>query len=151
MATVPIGNADTKGRQEARGESQEKIDAARGLETEVDQFAASRNPGLHDTTGKSGAAKIGGRTRLGMNNGSDKLEALRKKEAALKTAIAAEQVKQQKRKERENARLFSIVGQALVENAAKNPDGLGLMVKQVLQAAELRETDRAFLAGRGWL
>ena len=86
-----------------------------------------------------------------MTKNNDKLEALRKKEAALKAAIAAEQVKQQKRNQRENARLFSIVGQALVENAAKNPDGLGLMVKQVLQAAELRETDRAFLSGKGWL
>lgn len=85
------------------------------------------------------------------NNGSNKLEALRKKEAELKAAIAAEQVKQQKRNQRENARLFSIVGQALVENAAKNPEGLGLMVKQVLRAAELRESDRAFLSGKGWI
>jgi hypothetical protein len=86
-------------------------------------------------------------TNNGMNG---KIEALRKREAALKAAIAAEQVRQQKRRERENARLASIIGAALIENAAKNPDTLGLMVKQVLQASELRESDRAFLAAKGW-
>lgn len=84
------------------------------------------------------------------NSNNNKLEALRKKEAALKAAIAAEQVKQQKRNQRENERLFSVVGHALVENATKNPS-FGLMVKQVLQAAELRETDRVFLTGKGWI
>lgn len=83
-------------------------------------------------------------------NGNGKLDALRRREASLRAAIAAERVREQKRKEKENARLFSIVGQALVESAAKNPDTLGLMVRQVLQASELRETDRAFLAGKGW-
>jgi hypothetical protein len=82
---------------------------------------------------------------------NNRLQALRKKEAALKTAIAEEKVRQLRKKQRDDARLFSIVGQALVENAEKNPDGLGVMVKQVMQAAELRETDRAFLAGKGWL
>lgn len=86
-------------------------------------------------------------TNNGMNG---KIEALRKREAALKAAIAAEQVRQQKRRERENARLASIIGAALIENAAKNPDTLGLMVKQVLQASELRESDRSFLAAKGW-
>lgn len=83
-------------------------------------------------------------------NGNGKIEALRKREAAIKAALAAEQVKQQKRRERENARLASIIGAVLIENAAKNPDTLGLMVKQVLQASELRESDRAFLQTKGW-
>ncbi len=79
-----------------------------------------------------------------------RLEALRKKEAALRAAIATERVRQQKRKEKEDARLFSIVGAALVQNAAKAPD-FQLMLKQVLRAADMRDTDRAFLAGKGWL
>jgi hypothetical protein len=83
-------------------------------------------------------------------NGNSKIEALRRREAAIKAALAEEQVRQQKRRERENARLASIIGAALIENAAKNPDTLGLMVKQVLQASELRESERAFLAGKGW-
>jgi len=82
---------------------------------------------------------------------SERIEFLKKRERELRAKIVAEQNKQQKRSERDNARLYSIVGQVLIENAAKNPEGLGLMVKQVLQAAELRETDRAFLAGKGWI
>ena len=81
---------------------------------------------------------------------NEKLESLRRKEAALKAAIATEKVRQQKRKEKDDARFFSIVGVALVQNAAQSPD-FRLMLKPVLQSAALRETDRAFLAGKGWL
>ena len=82
---------------------------------------------------------------------NDRIEALRKREAAIKAALAAEQVKQQKRKERDNARLASIIGAALVENCLKQPESVGVMVRQILAASSLRETDRAFLAGKGWL
>jgi hypothetical protein len=81
---------------------------------------------------------------------SDRLEALRRKEAALKEAIAAEKVRQQKRSAKEDARLFSVLGEALTHYAAQSPD-FKLMLKQVLQSADLRDTDRAFLAGKGWL
>jgi hypothetical protein len=79
-----------------------------------------------------------------------KLETLHRKEAALKEAIAAEKVKQQKRQEKLDARLFAIVGAALVQSAIKTPD-FRLMLKQVLQAADLRDSDRAFLAEKDWL
>ncbi len=82
--------------------------------------------------------------------GSSVLDALRKKEAALKAAIATERVRQQKRLEKDNARLFSIVGEALVQNARQAPD-FRLMLEQVLQSADMRDTDRAFLTGKGWL
>lgn len=81
---------------------------------------------------------------------NEKLEALRKREVALRAAIATEKVRQQKRQEKENARLCSIVGAALIENADQSAD-FRLMLKQVLQAADLRDTDRAFLTGKGWL
>jgi hypothetical protein len=81
---------------------------------------------------------------------NDKLEALRKKEAALKTAIAEEKVRQLRKKQRDDARLFSVMGETLTKHAAQSPD-FRLMLKQVLQAAELREADRSFLAGKGWL
>jgi hypothetical protein len=87
-----------------------------------------------------------------MDNGTTsngKIEALRKREAALKAAIVAEQVRQQKRKEKEDARLASIIGAALIDNCAKQ-ESLGVMVKQILAASDLRESDRAFLAGKGW-
>src|SRR5271157_4519818 len=83
-------------------------------------------------------------------NGNGKIEALRKREAAIKAALAAEQVKQQKRKERDNARLASIIGAALIEVCAKQPESVGVMVKQILAASSLRETDRAFLTAKGW-
>jgi hypothetical protein len=81
---------------------------------------------------------------------NNRLQALRKKEAALKTAIAEEKVRQLRKKQRDEARVFSVVGEALTKHAAQSPD-FQLMLKQVLQAAELRETDRAFLSGKGWL
>jgi hypothetical protein len=87
-----------------------------------------------------------------MNSGNvvnAKLDELRRREQALKAAIAQEKVKEQKRKDKENARLFSVIGEALAHYATKSPD-FKLMLKQVLQSAELRDTDRAFLAGKGW-
>lgn len=88
---------------------------------------------------------------MNTNNGTNgKIEALRKREAAIKAALAAEQVKQQKRKERDNARLASIIGAALIDNCAKQPESVGAMVRQLLQASELRESDRAFLQTKGW-
>jgi hypothetical protein len=81
---------------------------------------------------------------------NEKLEALRKREAALRAAIATEKVRQQKRHEKENARLFSIVGAALLQNAEQSSD-FRLMLKQILQSADLRDTDRSFLVGKGWL
>ena len=85
-----------------------------------------------------------------MQNQNRKLDDLLRREQALKAAIATEKVRQQKKREKEDARLFSIVGEALVKNAAQSPD-FQLMLKQVLQSAALRESDRDFLAGKGWL
>jgi hypothetical protein len=81
----------------------------------------------------------------------NKLEHLRKKEAEIKAALAAEKVKQWQKTQRDQARLFSIVGQALVENCAKQPESVGVMVRQILAASDLRESDRAFLTGKGWV
>ncbi len=78
-----------------------------------------------------------------------KIEAILRKQAALKAALAERKVQVQKKSEKDNARLCSIIGAALVQNAAAHPD-FKLMLKQVLQSAELRDTDRAFLAGEGW-
>ena len=89
---------------------------------------------------------------MSSNSGAshDRIEALRKREAAVRAAIAQEKVRAQKKKEKDDARLFSIVGAALVRNAERSPD-FQLMLKQILQAAELRDSDRAFLAQKGWL
>jgi hypothetical protein len=79
-----------------------------------------------------------------------KLEILRNKEVALKAAIAAEKVKQQQRRDRDNARLAAIIGAALIEVCAKQPDSVGVMVRQILAGSTLPESQRAFLAGKGW-
>ena len=80
---------------------------------------------------------------------NEKLDALLRREAALKTAIAKEKARQERRKAKDDARLFSVVGEALVR-AAESPD-FKLMLKQVVQSAELRDTDRSFLRGKEWL
>ncbi len=85
-----------------------------------------------------------------VTNGNARLEALRQREAALKAAIAAEKVRQQKRKEKNDARVFSIIGEALARYAEQSAD-FRLMLKQVLQSAELRDADRTFLGANGWL
>ena len=83
-------------------------------------------------------------------NGNGKIEALRKREAALKAAIAAEQVKQQKVKAKLQAREFATVGEALCKYAAQSAE-FRLMLQQVLQSAVMGDAERKFLAGRGWL
>jgi len=83
-------------------------------------------------------------------NGSEKIEALRKREAALKAAIAVEQVRQQKAQAKLQAREFSTVGEALCKYAGQSPD-FRLMLKQVLASAVTDEPTRKFLSGRGWL
>lgn len=79
---------------------------------------------------------------------NDRLETLRKREASLRAAIAFEKVRRQKLMEKEDARLFAIVGEAVIHNARRSPQ-FELMLKQVLQSAEMRDTERAFLAGKG--
>jgi hypothetical protein len=83
-------------------------------------------------------------------NGNDKIEALRKREAALKAAIASEQVKQQKEQARLQAREFSTIGEALCKYAGQSAD-FKLMLKQVLTSAITEEPTRKFLSSRGWL
>ena len=81
---------------------------------------------------------------------NEKLEALRKREAALKSAIAAELVRQQRRKEKDNARAASVIGEALLRHAEQSPQ-FNTMLKQVLHSATLADSDRAFLTKKGWL
>jgi hypothetical protein len=67
---------------------------------------------------------------------NDKLDALRKREAALRAAISEEKVRQQKRAEKDHARLASIVGECL------------LMEESLKRNATPRDAE--FLKSRGW-
>jgi hypothetical protein len=79
-----------------------------------------------------------------------RLETLRKREQALREAIAAEKVRQQKQQAKADARLYSVMGEALALHAARSHD-FKLMLQQVLQSAALTDADRNFLKTKGWL
>jgi len=83
-------------------------------------------------------------------SGNGKLDALRKREAAIRAAIAAERVKQQRQQARARAKLVEIVGSALVEQAASSPD-LHLMLKQILGGAVTEPAARHFLEEKGFI
>jgi len=85
-----------------------------------------------------------------MEDGNGKIESLRKREAALKAAIAAETQKQQKREAKNRRRLVDLIGTALVDQAGSSPD-LQLMLKQILSGAVTDVSARRFLEERGWL
>jgi hypothetical protein len=85
-----------------------------------------------------------------MEDGNGKIESLRKREAALKAAIAAETQKQQKREAKNRQRLADLIGTALVDQAGSSPD-LQLMLKQILSGAVTDVSARRFLEERGWL
>jgi hypothetical protein len=84
-------------------------------------------------------------------NDNGRIVALKKKEADIRAKLAAEQLKIKRRIDRENARLFALVGEALCRNAAQNPDGFGLMLRQVLgnTVSDIKELD--FLRRKGML
>lgn len=83
-------------------------------------------------------------------NGRDRLEALRQREAALKTAIVAEKVKQQKRREKEHARLCAIVGAICVRDSEESPENKTKLIR-AMQGADISEGDRTFLVRMNWL
>lgn len=80
---------------------------------------------------------------------SDKLLALRKREQALREAITAENHRQQRRKERIRGKLVQIVGETLLDYAARTPD-FDLMLRGVLKNT-VDERNKRFLADTGWL
>lgn len=89
-----------------------------------------------------------------MNNGTNsngRIEALKKKEADIRAKLAAEQLKIKRRMERENARLFALVGRVICGNVAQNPDSFGLMVKQILDSGVTEIRERDFLRMKGML
>jgi hypothetical protein len=84
-------------------------------------------------------------------NGNARIELLKKREAEIRAKIAAEQIKKRRRIEKENARLFALVGEALCQNAADNPETFGLMLKQVLASTVTDDRTREFLSSKGMI
>lgn len=81
---------------------------------------------------------------------NEKLDALRKREAAVRAAIAEEKVRQQKRDEKEVARLNLIVGEAMVRCSEGSPEFKAIVVR-ALEGAELGSSEKLFLVRKGWL
>jgi hypothetical protein len=79
-----------------------------------------------------------------------RLESLLKKQAALKSAIEVEKVREQRRNDKEVTRLHLIVGEALVRDSEDSPEFKSMLVR-VLEGANLGSSERAFLARKGWL
>lgn len=84
------------------------------------------------------------------NRNSDKLAALRKREAALRQAIANERCALQKRRAKDRERLASIVGEALLCEAARVAD-FALLLKQTLKKTLKDEKTARFVDQQmGW-
>jgi hypothetical protein len=79
-----------------------------------------------------------------------RLEALREREQKLKQAIAAELLREQKRKAREHERLVGIIGQAILDEATRSTN-FKLMLKQTLNSAVVDEKSRQLLSNLGWI
>jgi hypothetical protein len=82
-----------------------------------------------------------------MNNAT-RIEALKERERELRAQIAAEQIRLAKKRKKEDALLFSMVGRAVVEHASQSPTFL-LTLKQVLAVALTEERERKLAAARG--
>lgn len=77
-----------------------------------------------------------------------KLETLRKREQALRAAIAEEKVRRQKRAERDRARTASILGECVLGDLETHPQ-LGPLIEESLKRnASPRDTE--FLKAQGW-
>ena len=84
------------------------------------------------------------------DNGTGRIELLRERERQLREQIAREQARVARRKAKNDAKLFALVGRALVNYAAQSPD-FQLMLKQTLAISVTDERERQFLAGCSWL
>ena len=84
------------------------------------------------------------------NGSNERIELLKKREAEIRAAIAAETVKRKKREFKEFERLKNIVGGALLANAAEDPV-FAAHLKERLQKAVVVEGERNLLRSKGWV
>ena len=78
----------------------------------------------------------------------DRIEFLRERERELRAQIAAEQIRLARKRQKEDARLYAIVGRAVVEHASQSPEFLR-MLRQTLHAALTEERARKLAAAKG--
>jgi hypothetical protein len=86
-----------------------------------------------------------------MTNAAQKLNALLKREAAIKKALRAEKAKRRDREEQDRERLKAIIGNALLQDAEQYPD-FDLMIRSVLKTTiKPGSSEFNFLKTKGWL
>jgi hypothetical protein len=78
----------------------------------------------------------------------ERIEALRKREQALKAAIAAEQIRLARSRERVQERLVRIIGSCLLSDLEANPSLLSLLQESLKRFANPRDVE--FLRAQGW-
>jgi hypothetical protein len=84
------------------------------------------------------------------NISNQRLDALRKREASVRSSIHAELERERKRKARLQARLVSIVGEALLREAEESTALRGVM-RETLDATVTDESSRRLLSNLGWI
>jgi len=82
--------------------------------------------------------------------GTDKIEALRKREAEIRAKIAEEETKRRKREEKDQTRIKLLIGGAFLADVEKTPDTRA-GVLSVVERAIVNPKDREFLKSKGWL
>ena len=84
------------------------------------------------------------------NGNGDKLSRLQEKVKAAEARLAAEKMILANRKQRDNKKLFGLVGQEVCEAAQRSPE-LHLMIAQILGGAVTDAAARRFLEARGYI
>jgi hypothetical protein len=74
------------------------------------------------------------------------IELLKKREQEIRAQLTAERAKNQRRAERKALMKAKVVGRVVLDIAAQDPNGFGVMLKSVLNSAGLDERTRAFLS-----
>ena len=82
------------------------------------------------------------------NGAANRLDALKKREAAVRLLIAREQTLLLKRKQKDRARLAAIVGACLLADMEDHPDVREAILQSLRRTAT--ERDIAFLKTKGW-
>ncbi|HTW31114.1 MAG TPA: hypothetical protein VMD76_05520 [Candidatus Sulfotelmatobacter sp.] len=75
---------------------------------------------------------------------------LLRRQAEIRSAIAEERGRLEKRKEREDDRLALIVGRELAREGEESPEFRDMLIR-ILRGSDLRDSDKRFLGKKNWI
>ncbi|MGD0798637.1 MAG: hypothetical protein ABR910_13030 [Acidobacteriaceae bacterium] len=81
---------------------------------------------------------------------NDRLSALRKREASLRSSIQVELERERKRQARQRDRLVSVVGSVLIDEASRSQN-VRTILSQILTTAVVDAKSRRLLSNMGYL